>query len=135
VPPGVVSIDWLRPANLRSNTPIVIIVPGLTGDSSTGYVRRVVGTLSLSDPLSMRPSLCALRCAPFSVRLSVLSSSISLVLAGLTSSLHPQAAAVVKRGYIAACFNPRGRGGNPLKTPLFYSVRVCACLAWSVIIH
>ena len=45
VPAGMVSVDWFlnegeSPPSLLQSTPIVIIVPGLTGSSESGYVRR-----------------------------------------------------------------------------------------------
>ncbi len=48
VPEGLVSLDWVNKegeTNLANNTPIVIIVPGLTGSSDSGYVRRLAGDL------------------------------------------------------------------------------------------
>ena len=42
VPPGVVSVDWLMPdCGFDDATPIVIIVPGLTGHSHSTYIERV----------------------------------------------------------------------------------------------
>jgi predicted alpha/beta-fold hydrolase len=69
VPAGQVSLDWAG----TEGRPIVIVVPGLTGDSSSAYVRRLVDQL-------------------------------------------------VRANFHVACFNPRGRGGNILKSPLLYSV-------------
>ena len=43
VPAGVVSLDWLDVE--REDAPIALIVPGLTGDSGSGYVRRVAREL------------------------------------------------------------------------------------------
>jgi len=39
VPDGVVSLDWLDTE--AGDSPIAVIIPGLTGDSSSGFVRRV----------------------------------------------------------------------------------------------
>ena len=38
VPAGIVSLDWL--AQPDSNAPIVLLIPGLTGSSSSAYIRR-----------------------------------------------------------------------------------------------
>jgi len=72
VPEGIVSIDWLD-QGLNKSAAIVILIPGLTGSSKAGYIRR--------------------------------SAKI----------LH-------ERGFRVACFNPRGRGENPLASPMLYSV-------------
>ena len=89
VPEGVVSVDWLELGEGRKATkdeekkmktreessepPIVILVPGLTGSSESGYIRR-------------------------------------------TASIFHES------GFRVACYNPRGRGGNPLISPFLYSV-------------
>ena len=70
VPSGVVSIDWLNQAD--SAAPICLLVPGLTGSSSSQYIRR---------------------------------AAVELHRAGLR----------------VGAYNPRGRGGNPLISPFFYS--------------
>lgn len=67
------SVDWLTVEEDNKSAPIVLLVPGLTGDSSSGYIRRVANNLQ-------------------------------------------------SRGFRVACFNPRGRGGNPIDTPFLYSV-------------
>jgi len=69
VPAGLVSLDWAG----TEGRPIVIVVPGLTGDSTSPYVLRLVHEL-------------------------------------------------VEANFHVACFNPRGRGGNILQSPLLYSV-------------
>ena len=70
VPPGIVSISWLHQPD--DDAPICLLIPGLTGDSSTPYVRRA-------------------------------------------------AFALHEAGLRVGCFNPRGRGGNPLLSPFLYS--------------
>ena len=44
VPVGLVSLDWLDhpelPAEAAAAVPIVLVIPGLTGDSSASYVAR-----------------------------------------------------------------------------------------------
>lgn len=70
VPPGVVSIDWLTQDD--PTAPICLLVPGLTGSSSSQYIRRA-------------------------------------------------AAALHRAGLRVGAYNPRGRGGNALLTPFFYS--------------
>uniref|UniRef100_A0A7S4L9W9 AB hydrolase-1 domain-containing protein n=1 Tax=Paramoeba aestuarina TaxID=180227 RepID=A0A7S4L9W9_9EUKA len=85
IPEGIVSVDWLefeeesgatkdKISRARSEPPIVILVPGLTGSSDSGYIRR-------------------------------------------TAEIFHS-----KGGFRVACFNPRGRGGNPLISPFLYSV-------------
>ena len=49
VPPGVVSFDWYETSQRSSESdaarPIVVIVPGLTSDSRSGYVQRIAAAL------------------------------------------------------------------------------------------
>jgi len=70
VPLGIVSVDWLQQAD--ENAPVCLLVPGLTGSSSSQYIRRV-------------------------------------------------AVALHRAGVRVGVFNPRGRGGNELVSPFFYS--------------
>lgn len=74
VPAGDVSLDWLPPGAGGGDeaTPICVLVPGLTGSSSSAYIQRAA--LALSDA-----------------------------------------------GVRVACYNPRARGGNELRSPFFYS--------------
>lgn len=71
VPEGLVSLDWLDTED--RDGPIILLVPGLTGSSRSGFIRRVAKQL-------------------------------------------------YQAGFRVACYNPRGRGGNELKTPFLYSV-------------
>lgn len=70
VPDGLVSVDWLPQPDRAA--PIVILVSGLTGSSSSVFIRRAAVTLH-------------------------------------------------EAGFRVCAFNPRGRGGNALKTPFMYS--------------
>ena len=86
-PPGLVSLDWLRTTTSCESTettptatvgdgsagaPICLLIPSLTGDSRSPYLRRA-------------------------------------------------AVALQDAGMHVACYNPRGRGGNPLLSPFMYA--------------
>ncbi|XP_065218687.1 phospholipase ABHD3 [Planococcus citri] len=36
---GEVALDWLHPANDDENTPVIVVLPGLTGSSSSSYIK------------------------------------------------------------------------------------------------
>ena len=46
VPPGIVSIDWLHQDDEQA--PICLLIPGLTGSSASGYIRRAAVALHAS---------------------------------------------------------------------------------------
>ena len=59
--------------------------------------------------------------------LTLSTTPIALIVPGLTSSsregyVKRVAHTLRRRGWRVACFNPRGRGGNPVATPMLYSV-------------
>jgi len=79
IPKGIVSLDWVHvfghdPQPTKCEA-VVVIIPGLTGSSGSGYVQRLAHHLLTRSKLSLR----------------------------------------------VACYNPRGRGNNPLLTPFLYS--------------
>lgn len=39
---GQVALDWDHPTKADENTPIILILPGLTGDSQASYVKKFV---------------------------------------------------------------------------------------------
>lgn len=39
---GQVALDWDYPTKADENTPIILILPGLTGDSQASYVKKFV---------------------------------------------------------------------------------------------
>lgn len=46
---GEVALDWRNPAGATDETPVVIILPGLTGGSQTDYVKGLVFTCEGSN--------------------------------------------------------------------------------------
>ena len=48
-PAGLVSLDWLDPASPSSSTPICLVIPSLTGDSMSPYMRRAAAALSAAN--------------------------------------------------------------------------------------
>ncbi len=158
VPRGFVSLDWATlPASLllpaasasttssnsssgahdhEDETPIVVILPGLTGSSSSGYVRRIALELllnfnrSFSAPLNFSSAPTQSSSTPTtrtrsSSSSASASSSASSSSSGLTSSSSSHGRLreklLVSTNIRVACYNPRGRGGNTVETPFLYS--------------
>ncbi len=99
VPSGQMSLDWVLHQNRHISESfdsvytdpdaVVILVPGLTGDSEAYYIKRIAQSLQGSFPCSY----------PVEEK--------------CTNLLNGKVQVVV--------FNPRGRGGNPVLSPLLYS--------------
>ena len=71
VPAGLVSLDWLDHDGLgaaaAADLPIVLVIPGLTGDSSVGYVARLCCALRAGPEPQVfpRPRVAPRTCSSF----------------------------------------------------------------------